>query len=106
MASTQGLTVNWWHASPSDVDPDNSNPKLTPDNLRPLLSDRTVFVACTHASNILGSIHDIRELVRTVREVVPTALFCVDAVAYAQNVAIDVQELEVDFYSFSWYKVR
>ena len=36
---------------------------------------------------------------------VPGALLCVDAVAYAPHRQIDVKDLGVDFYSFSWYKV-
>jgi selenocysteine lyase/cysteine desulfurase len=36
---------------------------------------------------------------------VPGALLCVDAVAYAPHRAIDVKDLDVDFYAFSWYKV-
>jgi selenocysteine lyase/cysteine desulfurase len=36
---------------------------------------------------------------------VPDALLCVDGVAYAPHRPLDMQELGVDFYSFSWYKV-
>lgn len=35
----------------------------------------------------------------------PTALVCVDAVAYAPHRPIDVKALGVDLYAFSWYKV-
>lgn len=33
------------------------------------------------------------------------ALFCVDGVAFAPHRRVDVQDLDVDFYVFSWYKV-
>jgi hypothetical protein len=63
-----------------------------------------VLVTCTHASNILGTIHDIKGIAEEVHKV-PGALLCVDAVAYAPHRAIDVKDLGVDFYAFSWYKV-
>ena len=77
---------------------------LTPENLRPLLSKKTRFVACTHTSNVLGGIHDIKAIAQEVHTV-PGALLCVDGVALAPHRGVDVKELGVDFYSFSWYKV-
>lgn len=35
----------------------------------------------------------------------PGALVCADAVAYAPHREVDVKDLGVDFYAFSWYKV-
>jgi selenocysteine lyase/cysteine desulfurase len=68
------------------------------------LSDRTRLVTCTHVSNILGTIHDIKAIAKVVHEW-PKAMLCVDGVAYAPHRPIDVKALDVDFYSFSWYKV-
>ncbi len=81
------------------------NPKLEASDLKELLSEKTVLVTCTHASNILGTIHDIKAIAEAVHTI-PGALLCVDAVAYAPHRQIDVKALGVDFYSFSWYKVR
>lgn len=98
LAKSRDLILKWWLPAPTN------NPKLTPENLRPLLSDKTRLVTCTHASNILGTIHDIKALAATAHEF-PRALFCVDGVAYAPHRPIDVADLGVDFYAFSWYKV-
>ncbi|KAL1624288.1 hypothetical protein SLS56_007908 [Neofusicoccum ribis] len=98
IAAQKNLTLKWWTVPPT------SNPKLTPESLKPLLTSRTKLVTCTHASNILGTIHDIKSLADTVHTI-PGALFCVDGVAYAPHRRIDVRALDVDFYSFSWYKV-
>jgi selenocysteine lyase/cysteine desulfurase len=62
------------------------------------------MVTCTHASNILGTIHDIKAIAEAVHTV-PGAMLCVDAVAYAPHRHVDVKALGVDFYAFSWYKV-
>lgn len=68
------------------------------------MTKQTKLVTCTHTSNILGTISDIKAIAKTVHEV-PGALLCVDAVAYAPHRAIDVADLGVDFYCFSWYKL-
>ena len=83
---------------------DHWNPKLDLDVLKGLLSSRTRLVACTHASNVLGTINDIRAIADTVHTV-PGAMLCVDGVTFAPHRRVDVQALGVDFYAFSWYKV-
>ncbi|KAH8664947.1 pyridoxal phosphate-dependent transferase [Ilyonectria robusta] len=97
-AALAGARVKWW------TPVDSKNPKLDPDALQNLMTSKTRLVACTHASNILGSIQDIRAIANVVHEV-PGALLCVDGVAYAPHRAIDVEEIGADFYAFSWYKV-
>ncbi|PNS21610.1 Cystathionine beta-lyase [Sphaceloma murrayae] len=99
LATLRSATIKWWR--PSSPSP---NPHLLPSDLRPLLSPRTKLVACTHTSNILGSITDVPSLAALVHEQ-PHALLVVDAVAYAPHRQVDVQALGVDFYAFSWYKV-
>ncbi|KAF1919511.1 pyridoxal phosphate-dependent transferase [Ampelomyces quisqualis] len=97
MAERLKLKVKWWVSSKED------GLKLTPKNLKPLLSPDVKFVACTHVSNILGSIHDVRAIADVVHEA--GALLCVDGVSFAPHRQIDVKAFGVDFYSFSWYKV-
>jgi selenocysteine lyase/cysteine desulfurase len=99
LAKWKGLTVKWWApASPT------TNPQLELSDLKPLLSPKTKIVACTHTSNILGTINDIPAIAKLVHTV-PGAMLAVDAVAYAPHRPIDVQALGVDFYALSWYKV-
>ncbi|KAL8946751.1 MAG: hypothetical protein Q9222_006898, partial [Ikaeria aurantiellina] len=99
LAKIRNLTLKWW--TPSTEDPGNF--RLTPESLRPLLSGKTKLVTCTHTSNILGAIHDIKAIAAEVHTV-PGAMLCVDGVAYAPHREVDVKALGVDFYSFSWYK--
>jgi selenocysteine lyase/cysteine desulfurase len=96
MAERLKLKVTWWHSDKPEL-------KLTAENLKPLLSPKVKFVACTHVSNILGSIHDLRSIADAVHEV--GALFCVDGVSFAPHRRVDVKAFGVDFYAFSWYKV-
>ena len=97
MADRLKLKVKWWVSEKPDL-------KLTPENLKPLLSPKVKFVACTHVSNILGTIHDVKAIANTVHEA--GALFCVDGVSFAPHRQVDVAAFGIDFYAFSWYKVR
>ncbi|KAK1964223.1 aminotransferase class-V [Colletotrichum sublineola] len=99
LALRQDLTVKWWKPAGAP------NPKLTVENLKPLLSEKTRLVALTHASNILGTIHDVAAVAAAVHKETPKGLVCVDGVAYAPHRPLDVQALGVDFYVFSFYKV-
>lgn len=105
LAERQKLVIRWWKPESTVDSGAKANPKLTPENLLGLLSTKTRLVTLTHASNILGTIHDVKAITDTVHTHSPDALVCVDGVAYAPHRKIDVKELGVDFYAFSWYKV-
>jgi selenocysteine lyase/cysteine desulfurase len=100
IAEREGLIVKWWDVPPS------SNPQLDPEDLRRFLTPKTRLVAIPHVSNILGTLHDVKAIAKVVHTTVPGALVCVDGVAYAPHRPVDVRDLGVDLYSFSWYKVR
>lgn len=99
IAERFGLTVKWWTCAPSNT------PRMDIEDLKKLLTPKTRLVACTHASNILGTINDIKAIGETVHAI-KGAMLMVDGVAYAPHRVIDVKDLGVDFYSFSWYKVN
>ncbi|AHJ28527.1 cysteine desulfurase-like protein [Nodularia spumigena CS-584] len=92
----QGITVKVWQVRPDTLE-------LHLEDLELLMSGRTKLVALTHASNILGTINPIKEITAFVHE--RGAMVCVDGVAYAPHRLIDVQDLDVDFYVLSCYKV-
>lgn len=66
------------------------------------LSERTVYVAVSHASNAIGSIVDVAEVAR--RAHAAGALVGVDAVHYAPHGPIDVRSIDCDFLLCSAYK--
>lgn len=101
MAKWRGLKVIWWVPTENT----NSNPKLVAADLKKLVNERTRLVACTHTSNILGTVTDLKSLAEVVHAANPKALFAADAVAYAPHAKVDVKDFGVDVYSFSWYKV-
>ena len=104
LANLYNHTIKWWPAVPASSTHPSPSPVLTAENLKPLLSEKTALVTCTHASNVLGTIHDVKKIAEMVHTV-PGAKLCVDGVALAPHREVDVMALGVDFYAFSWYKV-
>ncbi len=92
----RGIVIKKWNVNPFDFE-------LDIQELEKLLSPKTKLVAVTHCSNVLGTINPIKKIAQIVHEA--GALICVDGVAFAPHRKVDVQELDVDFYTFSWYKV-
>jgi cysteine desulfurase family protein (TIGR01976 family) len=72
------------------------------DELASLITPRTRFAALNYASNILGTINPIGQMVSMLRDV--GAITYVDAVQYAPHGPIDVQALGCDFLVSSAYK--
>jgi cysteine desulfurase family protein (TIGR01976 family) len=66
------------------------------------MGDRTRLVAVGYASNAVGTINNVAEVVRLARQA--GALSFIDAVHYAPHGAIDVRALDCDFLACSTYK--
>jgi cysteine desulfurase family protein (TIGR01976 family) len=92
----QGIKIKVWRLNPDTL-------KLHLEDLEQLLSARTRLVAFTHASNILGTINSVKDITKLIHR--HGAMVCVDGVGYAPHRLIDVQDLDVDFYVLSFYKV-
>ena len=71
-------------------------------DLQSKLSSRTKIVAVGYASNAVGTINPVKQIVAMAHEV--GALVFVDAVHYAPHGAIDVRDLNCDFLACSTYK--
>jgi cysteine desulfurase family protein (TIGR01976 family) len=91
-----GIGVREWRLNQDTL-------RLEPDELAPLLNSRTRLVCVTQTSNVLGTILPLREVTQMVHS--SGARICVDAVAYAPHRLPDVVGSDVDYYTFSLYKV-
>lgn len=85
------------------VAPINDNGELLMDDFARLLGPKTKLVAVSHLSNALGTINPIREIVRLAHEKNIPVL--VDGAQAAPRMAVDVQELDCDFYAISGHKL-
>lgn len=68
-----------------------------------LLSPRTKMVAINHASNSLGTVNPIREIIRLAHEV--GAVVLIDGAQSGAHLPIDVQSIDCDFYCLSAHKM-
>lgn len=75
---------------------------LDMDDLRRKINSRTKLVAAGYASNAVGTINPVGEIVRLAHEA--GALAFIDAVHYAPHGSIDVRALDCDFLACSPYK--
>jgi len=85
------------------VIPFDENGELILDEYNKLFSDQTKLVSLVHVSNSLGTINPVKEIIDIAhRNGVPVML---DGAQAIQHGAVDVQDLDVDFYAFSGHKV-
>ena len=90
-----GAKFVWWKIRPDGC--------LHTDDLQPLLSARTRLLACTLASNALGSIVDVRGAADLAHAV--GAEIFLDSVHYGPHGSIDVQAFDCDYLVCSGYKI-
>ncbi|GAB14002.1 cysteine desulfurase/selenocysteine lyase [Arthrobacter globiformis NBRC 12137] len=76
---------------------------LRMDEAAEIVGERTRLLAFTHASNVLGTINPVSDLVTLARRA--GALVVLDACQSAPHLALDVKQLDVDFAVFSGHKM-
>jgi cysteine desulfurase len=77
--------------------------KIRLEDLRGLLSEKTLFVSVMMANNEIGTIQDIREISRLVKDA--GAYMHTDAVQAVGKVPVDVEDLGVDYLTLSAHKI-
>ncbi|HEY0673095.1 MAG TPA: cysteine desulfurase [Longimicrobiales bacterium] len=77
--------------------------KLRYDQLDDVINHRTKIVAIGHISNAIGTIHDLKRIVKAAHAV--GAKVVVDGAQGAPHLKVDVQDLGVDFYAISGHKM-
>jgi len=91
----EGAKFLWWKMR------DDGN--LHPEDLKPLLSSKTRLVACTVASNALGSIVDVAAAAKLAHEA--GGEIFLDCVHYGPHAVMDVQAFDCDYLVCSGYKI-
>jgi cysteine desulfurase family protein (TIGR01976 family) len=90
-----GASIRWWRMR------DDGN--LYPEDLAPLLSAKTRLLACTVASNALGTLVDVRGAADLVHAAGGEVFL--DSVHFGPHGALDVQAFDCDYLVCSGYKI-
>ena len=85
------------------VIPMNDAGELLLDEYDALLNERTKLVAVTHASNALGTINPIKQMIDQAHKYGVPVL--IDGAQSAPHMLVDVQDLDCDFFAFSGHKM-
>jgi len=95
LAKEKGATLKF-----IDIEADGT---LSLDKVRETITPKTKIVAVAMASNVMGTIHPIKEITKIAHD--NGAIMVVDAAQGAPHLTIDVQDLDCDFLAFSGHKM-
>lgn len=95
LARDLGFKIVW-----ADWNPETG--RLDVESIGKLIGKKTKLIACSYASNALGTINDMKRITQMAHEA--GAWSYIDAVQYAPHGPIDVQDIDCDFLACSAYK--
>ena len=81
----------------------NENYEISDEEIESKITDKTKVVGIMHISNVLGTINDIKKIIKYAHK--KGSIVIVDATQSIQHMSIDVQELDADFLVFSGHKM-
>lgn len=95
LAARKGATLKYIDITPEGyLDMDSAGKQIT---------DKTKIVSIAHVSNVLGVINPVKELAELAHA--HGAVMVVDGAQSVPHMAVDVQELDADFFAFSGHKM-
>ncbi|RXK62688.1 cysteine desulfurase [Lacibacter luteus] len=86
-----------------NVIPVNDNGELIMEEFHKLLNEKVKLVSVVHASNSLGTINPVKEIIDAAHKV--GAIVMLDGAQSTVHLDIDVQQLDCDFFAISSHKV-
>ena len=81
----------------------NDEFEISDEEIENKITDRTKIVGITHVSNVLGTINNIKKIIKQAHK--KGAIVIVDASQSIPHMKIDVQDLDCDFLVFSGHKM-
>ena len=95
VAKTTGAKLNYMYI--------NDEFEISDEEIESKITDKTEVVGITHVSNVLGTINNIRKIIKQAHK--KGAIVIVDASQSIPHIKIDVQDLDCDFLVFSGHKM-
>ncbi|MGA2130057.1 MAG: SufS family cysteine desulfurase [Candidatus Pacearchaeota archaeon] len=91
---------NGWKLNFVKVNPDFT---LNIEDFKKKLTDKIAIVSVAYASNVLGTVNPVKEMVKLAKE--KGAITIIDAAQAIQHIPVDVKSLDCDFLAFSSHKM-
>lgn len=85
------------------VIPINTDGELILEEYEKLLNEHTKLVALVHVSNTLGTVNPVKDIIAKAHAVGAAVL--IDGAQSVQHMAVDVQDMDADFFVFSGHKL-
>lgn len=73
------------------------------DKVEKLITEKTKIVAITHVSNVLGRVNPVDKIAKMAHD--KGAVIVVDGAQSTPHIAVDVQQMDADFFAFSGHKL-
>ena len=83
--------------------PLNEEGRITVENFKKVLTNKTKVVAITYVSYVMGYVTPVKEIIKLAHEV--GAIVSLDGAQAVPHMKVDVKELDCDFLSFSGHKL-
>lgn len=95
VAKTTGAKLNYMYI--------NDEFEISDEEIENKITDRTKIVGITHVSNVLGTINNVKKIIKQAHK--KGAIVIVDSSQSIPHMKIDVQDLDCDFLVFSGHKM-
>ena len=95
VAKTTGAKLNYMYI--------NDEFEISDEEIENKITDKTKIVGITHVSNVLGTINNIKKIIKQAHK--KGAIVAVDSSQSIPHMKIDVQDLDCDFLVFSGHKM-
>ena len=81
----------------------NEHKEVTVDSLKNIITDKTKVISIAHITNVIGDVRPIKEIIKLAHS--KDILCVIDGAQSVPHMKIDVQDLDIDFLSFSAHKM-
>jgi len=81
----------------------NEKNEVTIDEVKNAITDKTKVISIAHVTNVIGDVRPIKEISKLAHE--KNILLIVDAAQSIAHMRIDVQDMDIDFMTFSGHKM-
>lgn len=95
LAQEKGIVIEFTHV--------NDDGKLDMNQYHSLLEKKPKLVSFTHMSNVLGTVNPAKQMIRDAHTA--GAITIVDGAQSVPHFAVDISDLDADFYAFSGHKM-